>query len=58
MKFSIIGYGKMGREVVEIAQKKGHTLIDIFDIENKNKLTIESLQKADLVFEFTNPQSA
>lgn len=58
MKFSIIGYGKMGKEVAQIAQSKAHTLIDIFDIDNISQLTIQNLQKADLVFEFTNPHSA
>lgn len=58
MKISLIGNGKMGKAVVELAQQKGHELIDIFDVDNINKLTISNLQKADVVFEFTQPQAA
>ncbi|MBN2664288.1 MAG: 4-hydroxy-tetrahydrodipicolinate reductase [Bacteroidales bacterium] len=58
MKISLIGNGKMGKAVVELAQQKGHELVDIFDIDNKNELTIQNLQKADVVFEFTQPEAA
>lgn len=58
MKIALIGNGKMGKEVVKYAQQNGHELIDVFDINNKNDLTVENIQKADVVFEFTNPNSA
>ncbi len=58
MNISLIGNGKMGRAVVEFAQKSGHTLINVFDIDNISELTIENLQKADVVFEFTQPEAA
>jgi len=48
----------MGRAVVEFAQKKGHQIVNIFDIDNKEELTIENLQKSDVIFEFTQPESA
>ncbi len=58
MKISLIGNGKMGKEVVDYALERGHKLIDVFDIENIDQMTIENLQKADVVFEFTSPKSA
>lgn len=58
MKISLIGNGKMGKAVVELAQQKGHELIDIFDVDNINELTIKNLQKANVVFEFTQPEAA
>ncbi len=48
----------MGKEVIKFARKKGHQIIDIFDIDNQDKIKIENLQKADVVFEFTTPKSA
>lgn len=58
MKVSIIGYGKMGKEVIKLAQNRGHQLVDIFDIDNQNEITEERLKQADVVFEFTSPDSA
>ena len=58
MKISLIGNGKMGQAVVNFAKKTGHTLINVFDIDNISELTIENLQKADVVFEFTQPEAA
>jgi 4-hydroxy-tetrahydrodipicolinate reductase len=58
MKISLIGYGKMGKAVIEFAKQKGHEIIDIFDIDNLQDCTIENLQKADVVFEFTTPNAA
>lgn len=58
MRVSIIGYGKMGKEVIKLAQKRGHQLVDVFDIDNQNQITAEKLKQADVVFEFTSPDSA
>lgn len=58
MKVILIGNGKMGRAVVDLAQKRGHELIAVYDVEDADKLTKENLSKADVVFEFTNPESA
>ncbi|MEA3452474.1 MAG: 4-hydroxy-tetrahydrodipicolinate reductase [Bacteroidota bacterium] len=58
MKIALVGNGKMGKEVVKFAQQKGHELINVFDIDNKNEFTVENIQKADVIFEFTNPESA
>ena len=48
----------MGKEVIKLAQERNHTIVDVFDIDNINELTIENLQKADVVFEFTKPDAA
>ncbi len=58
MKISVIGNGKMGKEVIKTAQERNHQIINIFDIENKPELTIDNLKKADIVFEFTQPEFA
>ena len=58
MKISLIGNGKMGKAVIKLAQERNHEIVHIFDIDNKDSFTIENLQKADLVFEFTQPEVA
>jgi 4-hydroxy-tetrahydrodipicolinate reductase len=58
MKISLIGNGKMGKEVIKLAQERNHELVHIFDIDNKSDFTIENIQKADIIFEFTQPEVA
>lgn len=58
MKISLIGNGKMGKAVIELAKERGHQIVQIFDIDNKSDLTVENLKKADVVFEFTQPDVA
>lgn len=58
MKIALIGYGKMGKAIEEIAVKKGHTISLIIDLNNSADLTKENLQKADAAIEFTTPQTA
>ena len=58
MKIALIGYGKMGKAIEEIATAKGHTILFKFDISNQAEFTIENLQKCDVAIEFTSPHSA
>lgn len=58
MKVSIIGYGKMGKEVIKLARERGHEVVDIFDVDNIDQLSVEKLKNADVVFEFTTPDAA
>jgi 4-hydroxy-tetrahydrodipicolinate reductase len=58
MKIVLIGYGKMGRAIEEIAVKKKHEIVLRIDIENAADFTIENLHRADVAIEFTTPQSA
>lgn len=58
MKFSLIGNGKMGKEVVNIAQQRGHELVKIYDIDNLNELSADNLKVNDVIFEFTKPDAA
>lgn len=48
----------MGKEILQIAKERGHILVNIFDTNNLQELTIENLQKANVVFEFSTPQAA
>lgn len=58
MKIALIGYGKMGKAIEEIALEKGHEIILKLDISNPEDFTTENLSKCDVAIEFTSPHSA
>jgi 4-hydroxy-tetrahydrodipicolinate reductase len=58
MKIALIGYGKMGKAIEEIALKRGHEIVLRVSIENLEDNTVENIQKADTAIEFTGPESA
>jgi len=58
MKIALIGYGKMGKEIENIALDRGHEIVLKIDITNPEDLTTANLQKADVAIEFTTPASA
>lgn len=58
MKIALIGYGKMGRAIEEIALGRGHEIILKVNDENLSDLNAANLRKCDVAIEFTNPESA
>ncbi len=58
MKIALIGYGKMGRAIEEIALQRGHEIVLKINIENLEDNTPENLRKADVAIEFTGPETA
>jgi 4-hydroxy-tetrahydrodipicolinate reductase len=58
MNIALIGYGKMGKAIEEIAIQGGHTIVLTIDYNNLTEFTKENLQKADVAIEFTGPHSA
>ena len=58
MNIALIGYGKMGKAIEEIALSKGHTIGLKIDLDNQDDLNAENLSKADVAIEFTGPHSA
>ena len=58
MKIALIGYGKMGKEIEQIAISRGHVIVMKIDIQNQGDLTAENLSKADVAIEFTGPETA
>jgi 4-hydroxy-tetrahydrodipicolinate reductase len=58
MKIALIGYGKMGKAIEEIAIKNGHEIVLKISTQNISDFNIENLQQADVAIEFTNPHSA
>ncbi len=57
MKIGILGYGKMGKEVEKIAIAQQHEIVWKINSSNRTALSIAEIQKADVVIEFTSPES-
>lgn len=57
MKIALIGYGKMGKAIEEIATKNGHEIVLKITSQNTSDFNIENLQQANVAIEFTNPHS-
>jgi 4-hydroxy-tetrahydrodipicolinate reductase len=55
MKLALIGYGKMGKRVEEVALQRGHTITAIITTAQQDW---DALNDADLCIEFSKPDSA
>lgn len=58
MQIAIIGYGKMGHMIEEVALQRGHEVVVKINIENTEDFTKENISKADVAIEFTGPSTA
>lgn len=58
MKIALIGYGKMGRMIEEIALSRGHQIVCIIDIDNRQDFDSAAFESADVAIEFTAPHVA
>ncbi|MBF6628338.1 MAG: 4-hydroxy-tetrahydrodipicolinate reductase [Proteiniphilum sp.] len=58
MKIALIGYGKMGHEIAQIALERGHEIVCTIDINEENKFTSPQFKSAEVAIEFTSPGSA
>ena len=58
MKIALIGYGKMGKTIEQIALQRGHQIVSIIDINNTADLDSEAFRSADVAIEFTTPATA
>ena len=54
MKIALVGYGKMGHIIDEIATKRGHIIV----AKLNETPTAENLNDPDVVIEFSNPEVA
>ncbi len=54
MRLAIIGYGKMGKKIEEMARSMGHTIEVIVHHEDE----LSKLENIDVAIEFTHPESA
>lgn len=58
MKIALIGYGKMGKTIEQIAVGRGHQIVSIIDINNPDDFNSEAFRSADVAIEFTVPATA
>lgn len=58
MKIALIGYGKMGKEIERIALSRGHEIVCIIDINNRQDFDSDAFRSADVAIEFTAPSVA
>jgi len=58
MKIALIGYGKMGKMIEQIALSRDHQIVSIIDIDNQQDFDSAEFKNADVAIEFTTPTAA
>ncbi len=58
MKFAILGYGKMGKQVEELLRVNQHDIVAIIDNEEDWKQKIDDFSHADVAIDFSMPSVA
>ena len=58
MKIALIGYGKTGKMIEQIALDRGHEIVSIIDIDNQQDFDSPEFASADVAIEFTAPHVA
>ncbi|HEU4573830.1 MAG TPA: 4-hydroxy-tetrahydrodipicolinate reductase [Chitinophagaceae bacterium] len=58
MKIALIGYGKMGKAIEEIALQRNHEIVVKIDEHNQADFTRENIANVQVAIEFTGPHSA
>lgn len=58
MKIALIGYGKMGHIIEQIALSRGHEIVCKIDMDNQDDFDSPEFESADVAIEFTNPTAA
>lgn len=55
MKIALIGYGRMGRLIEEIARERGHEIVAVIDVDNRSDFDSVEFRSADVAIEFSVP---
>jgi len=58
MKIALIGYGKMGKMIEQIAISRGHEIVSVIDVDNQSDFDSDAFRSADVAIEFTTPWAA
>lgn len=58
MNILLLGYGKMGKIIGEIAESRGHQLVGRINLENRDELETINPKEVDAIIEFSQPESA
>lgn len=57
MKIAILGYGKMGQIIEQLAIERGHDIVLKVNADNLQDLTTANLKNADVAIDFSTPDS-
>jgi 4-hydroxy-tetrahydrodipicolinate reductase len=57
MRIALIGYGKMGKTIEQIAQQRSHQISGRVNIENQADLFLLNRKNTDVAIEFSQPES-
>lgn len=58
MIISLFGYGKMGKEIEQIAVQRGHQIALKINSSNTSDITKENIKNTDVIIEFSQPEFA
>ena len=58
MNIILLGYGRMGHEIEQVAVEAGHRVVLKIDKDNQDDLTSGKISGADVAIEFTGPDTA
>lgn len=58
MKIALLGYGKMGRYIEELALQAGDEVVLRVDVDNRAALTAGGLSGVDVAIDFSRPEAA
>ena len=58
MKIALIGYGKMGHAIEQIALQRGHEIVSVIDVNNQEDFMSDAFKSADVAIEFSMPAVA
>jgi 4-hydroxy-tetrahydrodipicolinate reductase len=58
MNILLLGYGKMGKIISEIAESRGHSIAAKINLENQSDLKHLDTSSIDVAIEFSQPESA
>jgi len=57
MNIAIFGYGRMGKEIEQMALERGHNILLKVDKNNLNSITAKDFKDIDVAIEFSIPES-
>ncbi|MFT7435425.1 MAG: 4-hydroxy-tetrahydrodipicolinate reductase [Algoriphagus sp.] len=58
MRIALLGYGKMGKVIEQIAVSRGHDISYVIDVSNQSDRELINSDNTDAVIEFSSPASA
>ena len=58
MNILLVGYGKMGKAIEQIAMERGHTIAGKIDVNNRGEMEALPTEAVDVAIEFSSPEAA